>query len=155
MIRILIVCAHNTCRSPLAAGILKKKFQEKNIPAFIDSAGFEPHLIGEPVDPTTRNFALQHGIDLSQHIVRLFRPSDFDDFDKILVMDFYNYKEVLFHARNDQDKKKVDYFLNVLVPRTKHSVPHIVDMEAKFVNEAYMLFDKVTDQIVSSYQQKK
>ena len=152
MIRILFVCTHNTCRSPLATGILSKKFQEKNIPAFIDSAGFEPHLIGEPVDSVTQDFALQKGIDLSQHAVRLFQPADFDEFDKIYVMDYNGYKDVLFHARNDQDKKKVDYLMHVLMPGTKQPIPHIADMEKKFIEDAYSLFDKISDRIVSQYR---
>ncbi len=150
MIRILFVCNHNTCRSPLAAGILQKKFEEKNIPAFIDSAGLEPHLIGEPVDPVTLEFAKQQGIDLSNHVVRLFGPSDFDDFDKIYVMDYNGYRDLMLYTRDEQDKKKVDYVMNVLMPGTKQPIPHIADMEAKYVKEAYALFDKVAGQIIAS-----
>ncbi|HOW24807.1 MAG TPA: hypothetical protein PK711_03985 [Bacteroidales bacterium] len=152
MIRILFVCKHNTCRSPLAAGILKKKFQERNIPAFIDSAGFEPHLIGEPVDAATLGFAFEKGIDLSQHGVRLFQPADFKQFDKIYVMDYNGYKDVLFHAQNEEDKKKVDYLMHVLMPGTKQPIPHIADMERKFTEEAYALFDKIGDRIVAQYK---
>ncbi|HNS17011.1 MAG TPA: hypothetical protein PKH94_04080 [Bacteroidales bacterium] len=155
MIKILFVCNHNTCRSPLAAGILQKKFQERNIHAFIDSAGLEPHLIGEPVDPVTLDLAKQHGIDLSQHLVRLFGPSDFDDFDRIYVMDYNGYRDVMLHARNEQDKKKVDYVMNVLMPGTKQPIPHIADVEAKYVKEAFSLFEKVSGQILASHQSEK
>jgi protein-tyrosine phosphatase len=153
MIRILIVCTYNLCRSPLAAGILKKKFEKENIPAFIDSAGFEPHLIGEEIDKNTRDFALQKGIDISSHTVRLFTPDDFDQFDKIYVMDTKGYQDVIFHARDKQDKNKVEYLLDVLVPGKKKSIPHIVDMETIYIEEAYKIFDKACGIIVSSIRQ--
>jgi protein-tyrosine phosphatase len=155
MIRILIVCDYNLCRSPLAAGILRKKFEERNIPAFIDSAGFEPHLIGEEVDRNTREFALEVGIDISNHKVRLFTPEDFDAFDKIYVMDLKGYQDVIFHSRNENDKQKVSYLIDYLLPGKKKSIPHIVDKEASYIKEAYKVFDRTCEMIASSFQNKK
>ncbi len=139
----------------MAAGILRKKFREMNMPAIIDSAGLEPHLIGEPVDSVTLEFTRQRGIDLSQHMVRLFGPADFDDFDRIYVMDYNGYRDIMLYARDDQDKKKVDYVMNILMPGTKQPIPHIADMEPKYVAEAYTLFEKVSEQIIKTLKPQK
>jgi protein-tyrosine phosphatase len=152
MIRILFVCTANLCRSPLAVGILRKKFRERNIEAIVDSAGFEPHLIGEEVDIVTSDYAKQKGIDLSHHIVRMFVPEDFDKFDRIFVMDYRGYKDVMFHARHEEDKGKVEYLLNVLLPGQNKTIPHMLNSELSRIEEAYKLIDKACEKIVSSYQ---
>jgi protein-tyrosine phosphatase len=41
----------------------------------------------------------------------VFRQTDFDDFDHVLVMDRSNLANVLSLARNDEDKKKVKLLL--------------------------------------------
>lgn len=153
MIRILFVCTANICRSPLAVGVLKKKFEERKIDAFIDSAGFEPHLIGEQVDLVTAEFAREKGIDISHHVMRLFTPEDFDKFDRIFVMDYRGYKDVTFHARNEEDKAKVEYLLNILLPGQNKTIPYLLNSEISRLEEAYKLIDKACDRIVASHQQ--
>ncbi|HTC21919.1 MAG TPA: low molecular weight protein arginine phosphatase, partial [bacterium] len=38
--KVLFVCTGNTCRSPIAEGLLKKKAQDHQIPLDVQSAGF-------------------------------------------------------------------------------------------------------------------
>lgn len=121
--KVLMVCLGNICRSPLAAGILKSKFSSLGLEGTVDSAGFEPYHIGDNADPRALEVAKRHGIDLSSHKARLFRKDDFDNFDKIYVMDDLNYRDVRFMARNEADMKKVDYILNVLNPKSNEKVP--------------------------------
>jgi protein-tyrosine phosphatase len=52
-----------------------------------------------------------HGIDISKQTCRLFDPSDFDEFDYILVMDKSNLSNVLAMARNADDRQKVSMLL--------------------------------------------
>ncbi len=55
--------------------------------------------------------------------MRLFTKEDFDNFDKIYVMDRNNYRDVLALARNKQDISKVDYILNTIEPGKNEELP--------------------------------
>lgn len=111
---VLFVCTGNICRSPLAEGILKAKFAIKNIPGKIDSAGFEAYHTGDAPDYRAQKIARFNGIDISGHNARMFSVRDFDHFDRIYVMDSYHYQNVMRLARNDHERQKVDYIMNVL-----------------------------------------
>jgi len=111
---VLFVCLGNTCRSPLAEGILKKMYADAGIDALVESAGFESYNINESPDSRASNVAIKHGIDLSLKRARLFSPEDFDRFDKIYVMDGHNMQDVSMMARNEKDMEKVDFLLNVI-----------------------------------------
>lgn len=118
-----MVCLGNICRSPLACGILKQHLRKLRIDAEVDSAGFEPYHIGDEADERAQKVAGEHGIDLSAHRARLFRKEDFDNYDRIYVMDDTNYQDVMFMARSEADRKKVDYIMNVVNPGKNEAVP--------------------------------
>lgn len=109
-----MVCLGNICRSPLAKAILMAKFEEMGIEGVVDSAGFEPYHIGDKADERAQEVARQNGLDISSHRARLFRKEDFDNFDRIYVMDSSNYRDVKYMARNEEDRNKIDYILNAL-----------------------------------------
>ncbi len=123
MQKILIVCLGNICRSPLAEGILLKLVHEKKLPFIIDSAGTANYHIGEAPDQRTTTNAKKHGIDLSALRAREFKAKDFNEFDKIFVMDKSNLTNVLRLAPTEKDKKKVDLLLNLSHPRKNLEVP--------------------------------
>ena len=77
----------------------------------IDSAGTGNWHVGQGPDHRSVNVARKYGVDISKQVCRVFRPSDFDDFDHILVMDRSNLANVLSLARNNQDKGKVKLLL--------------------------------------------
>lgn len=144
---ILFICNGNVCRSPLAAALLKKKFKENNIPGEVASAGFESFNINEPPDPDTQEIAKSHDLDL-ENVASIFRKKDFKKFDKIYVMDTRNYRDVKDLTRNDEERAKVDYLMNVIEPGKNMIVPDPyfsgeIDMEG-----VYDLLDKVTDKLV-------
>ena len=96
-IRLLFVCLGNIIRSPLAEALFKKMARERGADHKyqVDSAGLGPWHVGEPADPRMRRVAAQHGVVYDDHRARLFRKSDLDEFDLILVMDRDNLARIM------------------------------------------------------------
>src|ERR1700761_2966570 len=109
--KILMVCLGNICRSPLAEGIMQHLAKQQGLDWEVDSAGTGDWHVGEGPDRRSVRTAREQGIDISQQVCRLFRISDFDTFDHILVMDKSNHRNILVMARNDEDRKKVSLLL--------------------------------------------
>lgn len=121
MVKILMVCLGNICRSPLAEGILKSKLSEYNY--FVDSAGTSNYHIGEKPDTRSIQIAKQYGLDISKQKGRQFTVEDFDRFDYIYAMDNSNYKNIIRLARNNNDLEKVNLILNESQPGLNLDVP--------------------------------
>ncbi len=96
-LRLLFVCLGNIIRSPLAAALFRKMAQERGVAHKyeVDSAGLGPWHVGEPADPRMRRVAAQHGVVYDEHRARLFRKSDLETFDLILVMDRDNWARIM------------------------------------------------------------
>jgi protein-tyrosine phosphatase len=109
--KILFVCLGNICRSPLAEGIMLKMISEQKLKIEVDSAGTSSWHAGEHPDKRAIETAAFHGIDISKLTGRQFTDKDFRNFDKIFVMDEMNYHDVIARARTEEDRKKVQLFL--------------------------------------------
>lgn len=153
MQRILMVCLGNICRSPLAEGILRSKTEALNIDIHIDSAGTSNYHIGEHPDSRTTANAKKHGVDVSKLKARQFSVSDFDNFDKIFVMDSFNYADVVSLSRNEQDRKKVEIILNTVYPNSNMNVPDPYFGGEQGFENVYILLDKACDVIANSLLQ--
>ena len=90
MIKILMVCLGNICRSPLAEGILKSKMNPQNF--LIDSAGTAAYHKGNAPDKRSIEVARKYGINIADQKARKFTIKDFDTFNYIFVMDDRNFK---------------------------------------------------------------
>jgi protein-tyrosine phosphatase len=108
---ILMVCLGNICRSPLAEGIMQHLADKAGLDWHIDSAGTGDWHVGKGPDRRSVQAAHDQGIDISKQVCRLFRVSDFDEFDLILVMDKSNLGNILAMARNEDDRQKVKMLL--------------------------------------------
>ena len=121
MVKVLMVCLGNICRSPLAEGILKSKVNSELVT--VDSAGTSGWHIGNLPDPRSVEVAKLHGIDITDQKARAFTQEDFDRFDFIYAMDHSNYLNILKLARNKHDRTKVKMILNELETGSDEEVP--------------------------------
>lgn len=145
--KILFVCLGNICRSPLAEGILRKKFEERNIKGIIASAGFEPYHEGQHPDPRSVATAKNHGIDISDKVARLFAEDDFDYYDRIYVMDARNHADVMRVARNRKDREKVDFLMNMAHGGQDMEVPDPYYGGTDGFEKVYRLMDLACEKI--------
>ncbi len=106
-----MVCLGNICRSPLAEGIMQHLVKQNGLDWEVDSAGTGSWHVGQGPDRRSTRAAMDNGIDISQQVCRVFKESDFNEFDHIIVMDKNNLRDVLAQARNDEDRKKVSMLL--------------------------------------------
>ncbi|GAA3517644.1 low molecular weight protein-tyrosine-phosphatase [Aquimarina addita] len=121
MIRILMVCLGNICRSPLAEGILTSKLNPKEFQ--IDSCGTSNYHIGKKPDTRSIDIARKHGIDITNQRASQFTVGNFDTYDFIYPMDSANYNDIIKLARNENDRKKVKLILEELNLPTGIDVP--------------------------------
>jgi len=80
--QILIVCAGNICRSPMAEGLLKKTLPNIQV----SSAGLSA-LVGHGADPIAIKIMADAGIDISAHRAHILTAAIAREADIILVMD--------------------------------------------------------------------
>jgi len=149
--KILMVCMGNICRSPLAKGIFQKKINDNNLNVTVDGAGTGPWHVGEPPDERAQQIAIKYNIDISGYRARQFTVKDFDIFDKIYVMDAANFSEITYLARNDADRKKVDFILNAIEKNNK-PVPDPYYGGDKGFETIYQLLDLACEQLIKQYK---
>ena len=97
---VLIVCTGNTCRSPMAKGILEKLLSGRNV--FVYSAGVSSSKNLPPSDYAQR-FVARLGGDISRHRSQPLTPEMIEDADLILVMEKWHLlkiKEIKPEAEN-------------------------------------------------------
>jgi protein-tyrosine phosphatase len=96
IVRVLLVCMGNLCRSPTAEGVLRQKLAQAGLARLIevDSAGTHGYHVGNPPDPRAQRHAAQRGYDLSKLRARRVREEDFERFDLVLAMDDDNLSEL-------------------------------------------------------------
>jgi protein-tyrosine phosphatase len=147
--KILMVCLGNICRSPMAEGILRKKTQELNLDITIDSAGTGSWHVGENPDRRAVQTANKFGIDISTLTARQFSETDFDEFDRIYVMDRLNFNGVVEQVRNEEDLKKVLYLLNADQPGSDREVPDPYFGYGDGFDKVFNMMDKACDAIIA------
>lgn len=92
--RILFVCLGNICRSPTAEGVFRAMAAAEGLPVEVDSCGTGGWHAGEPPNPPAVVAARKRGYDLSPLRARQIDVADFTRFDRIIVMDRANLRDV-------------------------------------------------------------
>jgi len=87
MSSILFICTGNLCRSPMAAGLLRKRLAEAGLDSrhHVASAGTWG-LDGQPATENAVAVMGERGIDISDHTAQTVRAAQVAEADLILVM---------------------------------------------------------------------
>ncbi len=140
----------------MAEGLMKNKIRaaglEKQVQ--IDSAGFESFHFGDPPDTRATAVCKQHGIDIGSHRARPFRVEDFDDNDMIFVMDGNNYSDVIAISRNQTDRDKTGFLMNVAHPGSNATVPDPWYGGKQDFERTFRLLDEATDHLLQIITRK-
>ena len=147
MIKVLMVCLGNICRSPLAEGILQSKVNAQKV--FVDSAGTAAYHEGNFPDKRSIDVAGKYGINITKQRARKFIVNDFDVFDFIYVMDETNYQNILILARDKNDAQKVQMILNETAPAQNLSVPDPYYGGNQGFENVYTLLDEACEFIAN------
>lgn len=117
MIKILFICHGNVCRSPMAEFVLKDIVQKEGIASefYIASAATSTEEIGNPVHHGTRSKLAQVGISTSGKYAVQMKRSDYQEYDYIIGMDSWNYRNMLRIAGKDKEEK-----ISLLLDYTDH-----------------------------------
>jgi len=149
VVKILMVCLGNICRSPMAEGILRNHVERAGLKVIVDSAGTSGYHAGSAPDFRAVRTLKKNGIDISGLSARQFTINDFDNFDFIYVMDTSNLINVLNLARNEKDKKKVILIMNEANPNKNQSVPDPYYGGIEGFEEVYTMLDQASTIILS------
>lgn len=152
--KILMVCLGNICRSPMADGLLRKKVAENNLDIVVDSAGTGDWHVGQAPDERMRATGKKNGVPIDGLRGRQFTFSDFDDFDRIYVMDDNNFENVVKLARDERDLRKVDLLLNLSHPGEGLSVPDPYYGEDDGFQHVFELLDEATNILIKELKNR-
>ena len=88
-ISVLFVCTGNTCRSPLAAGVLRSLVRSADQEHLftVDSAGTSVRQAGQPASPLALQAAAHRGYDIAAHRSRPLKAQDLVRFAHPLAME--------------------------------------------------------------------
>lgn len=92
--KILFVCTGNTCRSPMAAGILRKLLKDRGIKNVeVDSCGFTAE--GMPATSYAVEVASKRGINIENHRSKVINKGLVDSSSLILTMSRRHRDEII------------------------------------------------------------
>lgn len=124
MIRVLMVCMGNICRSPTAEAVLRHRVQRAGLgnKVEIDSAGTYAGHAGSPPDERSIAHAGQRGYDLTELRARRVTAHDFTEFDLLLAMDDDNHA-TLTERCPDELRPRVRRLMEFAPPGSPSVVP--------------------------------
>ena len=106
MVKILLLCHGNICRSPMAEYILKDMAARAGVADWfeIDSAAVSREEIGNPVYPAARRELERNGVFCGDHTARQVTAADLRHFDRLYYMDRSNARLLRRLLSDDPEK---------------------------------------------------
>lgn len=114
MIRVLMVCHGNICRSTMSEYVMKDMVKRRGLESefFIDSAATSREEIGNGVHYGTRQKLKQEGIYCGDHRARQMTKADYDKFDYLIGMDSANIRNMNRILNNNDPEGKISKLLS-------------------------------------------
>jgi protein-tyrosine-phosphatase len=103
-VNILFVCTGNTCRSPMAQGLLEKMAKDRGLNINIKSAGIFA-LDGQRASKEAIEVLKEDGIDISSHRANMIHRDLLKEADLILTMSISHKEALIF--KYDFVKEKI------------------------------------------------
>ena len=125
MIRVLMVCTGNICRSPLAEGLLRLRLQEVGLQSHVDvdSAGVIGYHSGQPPDPRARSAAHRRGFSIEDLRAREIKASDLAISDHVVAMDQGHLAHLQRLAQSPEQRAKCRLMLSFAPQLPSDEVP--------------------------------
>ncbi|MDR7856960.1 low molecular weight protein arginine phosphatase [Tissierella sp.] len=101
--KVLFVCTGNTCRSPMAEGILKSIAKEKGLDIDVDSVGISAYD-GSQASPNSIEAMKKIKIDISKHKASQLHRDLVDESDLILTLSQSHKEFILSNYPQAKDK---------------------------------------------------
>ena len=152
LMKILMVCLGNICRSPLAEGILQEKAWQAGLKWSVESAGTNGFHNGEPPHRLSQKVASMHGIDISHQRSRKLKPEDFEQFDRIYAMAVDVIDEMKYIAGKKYNPGKVELLLNALYPGEDLDVPDPWYGPEPGYHEVFKLIDEACVKLIEQHK---
>ena len=107
MIKILMVCHGNICRSTMAEYVMKDLVRKAGLEDefYIDSAATSREEIGNPIHRGTVGILRRYGIPFDDHRAVQITKADYDKYDYILTMDDNNIRNAMRIFGSDPENK--------------------------------------------------
>lgn len=152
IMKILMVCLGNICRSPLAEGIMKSICINNKLEWEIESASTSDYHIGEHPDPRSIKKANDYNIDISQQKGKQFDENhDFEHYDLIYVMDKSNFDNICKLTSNKSYLKKVKLILSENTSEKTIEVPDPYWSKDDGFEHVYQLLNNACLEIIKKY----
>lgn len=94
---VIFVCANDTCRGPMSAGIMQDKFLHDSIK--VSSRGLVV-LFPEPLNQKAEAVMIRNGIVLESHVAAQLEETDFASDHLIITMDYQSKQKILEEFEN-------------------------------------------------------
>jgi len=141
---ILFVCTGNTCRSPLAKGILEKMLKEKRVDFIEAESAGSGTFEGSPAPAYAVETALARDIDLSFHCSRRLNKEMLRKADLILVMSDEHLQQI---ELIDEESFEKAYLLRSFPKRIEDKNLSITDPIGKSLDDYNLCFIEIEKEI--------
>ena len=151
IMKILMVCLGNICRSPLAEGIMEHKIAQARLNWQVDSAGTNGYHTGEAPHRLSQKVARLHGIDIGRQRGRNITGNDFETFDMIYAMAGDVIDEMKWRTGKKFNGAKVKLLMNEVYPGSNMDVPDPWSGPEAGYHQVFDMIDKACDKIIERY----
>lgn len=107
MIKILFICHGNICRSPMAEFVMRNMVNKTGLSReiYVESAATSTEELGNDIHSGTRRKLREVGIPFEKRRARQVTPSDYREFDYLVVMDGNNIRNLRRIIGEDREGK--------------------------------------------------